>query len=269
MSTWLESTEGLLPFGNTLLVLALVLGGLGLWLRVSLGDRPTAYFSRLLGLLALVLLGLWLPRFGGWAEQAVFWLLAGVAVLTAGTAISTRSPVYTAIWFALSLLATAGLFLFLGAQFLGFATITIYAGAIVVMFLFVLMLAQPQGFAVYDRVTWSWFSAPLGLFAGGVLLGVLLITLSHGFSPDNVVTAPTEQSRLVESHHVASLGGELFARHLVEVEIVGAILLAALVGAIAIVIHGRSSPAATVARPRPRVGGQSSSLPPLPGGPPA
>ena len=210
MSSWLEHTERMLPFGNTLLILALVLGGLGLWLRVSLSDRPTAYFSRLLGLLALVLLGIWLPRFGGPSEQVVFWLLAGVAILTAGTAVSTRSSVYTAIWFALSLLATAGLFLFQGSQFLGFATIVIYAGAIVVTFLFVLMLAQSEGLAAYDRVTWAWFTAPLALIAGGILLGVLLITLSEGYVLEQSVAAPTEQSRLSETHHVASLGGELF-----------------------------------------------------------
>ena len=56
---------------------------------------------------------------------------------------------------ALSLLGTAGLFLFQGAQFLAVATIVVYAGAILVTFLFVLMLAQPEGQASYDRVSWE------------------------------------------------------------------------------------------------------------------
>ena len=55
----------------------------------------------------------------------------------------------------MSLLGTAGLFLFQGAQFLGVATIVVYAGAILVTFLFVLMLAQPEGHAFYDRVSWE------------------------------------------------------------------------------------------------------------------
>ena len=62
---------------------------------------------------------------------------------------------YCAVWFALSLLGTAGLFLFQGAQFLAVATIVVYAGAILVTFLFVLMLAQPNGRAYYDRVSWE------------------------------------------------------------------------------------------------------------------
>jgi hypothetical protein len=61
--------------------------------------------------------------------------------------------VYAAIWFALALAGVAGVLLVLGAQFLGVATIVVYAGAILVMFLFVLMLAQPAGLAPYDRVS--------------------------------------------------------------------------------------------------------------------
>jgi NADH-quinone oxidoreductase subunit J len=265
MSALREQIAQWLP-GHSLLVWALILGGLGLWLRVSLSDRPTNYLSRLLGGLSLVLLGFWLPRFGGWAEQAVFWVLAGVAVLTAGTAISTRSPVYMALWFAVSLLATAGLFLFQGAQFVGFATIVVYAGAIVVVFLFVLMLAQPEGLAPYDRVSWSWFAAPFGLVAGGILLCLLLLAL---------LPAPTGESGMpnagasqvpVESHHVARLGGELYARHLIAVEVAGTLLLVALVGAIAIVIHGRSSGASGEPRAGLRIRDPGSASGPWPRG---
>ena len=89
-----------------------------------------------------------------------------------------RSPVYCAIWFALSLLGTAALFLFQGAQFLGVATIVVYAGAILVTFLFVLMLAQPEGDAFYDRISWE------GLLAAstGALMvgGALTLTLVWG-----------------------------------------------------------------------------------------
>jgi NADH-quinone oxidoreductase subunit J len=243
MSEWRDQVLQMLP-GSSLLVWAVVLGGLGLWFRVALLDRPTALFSRILGLLSLVLLGFWLPRFGGWAEQVTFWLLASVAVLTAGTAISTRSPVYMAIWFALSLLATSGLFLFQNAQFIGFATITVYAGAIVVTFLFVLMLAQPEGDAPYDRVSWAWFSAPLALLAGGVLLAAMLLT----FSPDGPGRADASLGPVVppsalatDQHHVARLGGELYSRHLIAVEVVGTVLLVAMVGAVAIVIQGKSA----------------------------
>jgi NADH-quinone oxidoreductase subunit J len=53
------------------------------------------------------------------------------------------------------LLGTAGLLLLAGAQFLAIATVVVYAGAILVTFLFVLMLAQPEGRAAYDRVSFE------------------------------------------------------------------------------------------------------------------
>ena len=82
-------------------------------------------------------------------------VFAVITVASAAATIASRSPVYSAIWFAVSLLGTAGLLLLQGAQFLGIATVAVYAGAIVVTFLFVLMLAQPEGHAYYDRVSWG------------------------------------------------------------------------------------------------------------------
>ena len=83
------------------------------------------------------------------------------------------------------LLGTAGLFLFTGAQFLAVATTVVYAGAILVTFLFVLMLAQPEGKAAYDRVSWE---ALLAAATGIVILAVLSMTIGG-------VLAPTKCSR--------------------------------------------------------------------------
>jgi hypothetical protein len=88
----------------------------------------------------------------------------------------SRSPVYAAIWFAMALAGVSGVLLVLGGQFLGVATIVVYAGAILVMFLFVLMLAQPAGLAPYDRVS----SEPLlAAVAGAVLLGILSLSIGR------------------------------------------------------------------------------------------
>ena len=64
---------------------------------------------------------------------------------------TSRNPVYSALWFASVVLSTAGLFLLAGAPFLAAGTVIVYAGAIIVTFLFVIMLAQMEGKAVYDR----------------------------------------------------------------------------------------------------------------------
>ena len=91
-------------------------------------------------------------------------------IVAAVATISFRSPVYCAIWFGMTLTGTAGLFLLAGAEFLAVATLVVYAGAILVTFLFVLMLSQPEGHTSYDRRSWE---AMISAFTGAVLVGIL------------------------------------------------------------------------------------------------
>ena len=107
------------------------------------------------GFAGLALIWSIIPRWGSLTAEAGFGVFAVVTVASAAATIASRSPVYSAIWFAVSLLGTAALLFLQGAQFLGVATVAVYAGAIVVTFLFVLMLAQPEGHAFYDRVGWG------------------------------------------------------------------------------------------------------------------
>ena len=207
-----------------------LIAGLGLWALLS----RQRTLGIVLGTIGLAVLVVGFPKFGAWDQQVLFWLLAGTAVIASAAAISAQNPVYTAIWFALSLLGVAGLFLLNGAQFLGVATIMVYAGAIVVTFLFVLMLSQPDGKSSYDRVSWARFPVPLTVLAAALL--VVLAAWSFESSPPISAQAG---GAVASDEHMVRLGTELFARHLVAVELAGTILLVALVGAIAIVIHGK------------------------------
>jgi NADH-quinone oxidoreductase subunit J len=217
---------------------ALLLGGLGLWMRLTLHGRIWRSLGGALGFVGVLLLAVSLPRVGEGLAQLCFWILAAITVIAAAVAVTSRSAVYMAIWFALSLLGTAGLLLYQGAQFLGVATIAVYAGAIVVTFLFVLMLAQPRGSAAYDRISWAWFPAPLAIVAGGILLGVLLRTTAQ-WDTEAPGLGPVTSAKVLADAHMAHFGGQLFARHLVAVEVAATLLLVALVGAIAMIIHGK------------------------------
>ena len=158
-------------------------------------------------------------------------------------------------------MGTAGLFLLQGAQFLGVATVVVYAGAIVVIFLFVLMLAQPGGRAHYDRIHWGWLPTGLAALAGAVLVTGVVFAISGithtdprgGSAPTAAVPATADRAARPgsepDSQHVARLGGQLFARHLVGVELAGTLLLAALVGAAAITAQGKIP--STAGRTRP------------------
>lgn len=270
-----------LPSSGPLLAGAVLATVASLWLLLPNGrdNASTRWLGSLLGLAALAAFIAAGRRLGGLGEEAVFLIVSLVAVVSAAATIVSRSPVYAAIWFALSLAGVAGVLLVLGAQFLGVATIVVYAGAILVMFLFVLMLAQPAGLASYDRVSNEPF---LSALAGAVLLGVLSLSigrLSAGPAtccepPSRTTASPstTSQSTTTPSaaagepapaaddtasgpaagmtatavdplaeNHVARLGGELFGRHLVAVEAAGVLLLVALIGAIAVVSRGEAA----------------------------
>ena len=261
-----------------------------LWLLLPNGrdNASTRWLGTLLGLAALVAFIATGRRLGGLGEEAVFLIVSLVAVISAAATIVSRSPVYAAIWFALSLAGVAGVLLVLGAQFLGVATIVVYAGAILVMFLFVLMLAQPAGLAPYDRVSNEPF---LSALAGAVLLGVLSLSIGRlSAGPATCCELPSRGSATpatatpsatadvatpaaanataaaavsaistatdpLAENHVARLGGELFGRHLVAVEAAGVLLLVALIGAIAVVSRGEAALAAEATTPtRPSAG---------------
>lgn len=224
--------------------LATMLGAMGIWLLLPRGRIGGRMTGAMLALIALGLLASQLPGLGTWTADGVFWVLAGVTVVAAAAAVTFRNPVYCALWFGLSLLGTAGLFLVNGAQFLAVATVVVYAGAILVTFLFVLMLAQPEGRAFYDRVSWE---SLVSAATGTVLVGILSMTvgnvLTHGEAA--IVPAATEEQMaqgVLGTEHMARLGGELFGRHLLAVEVGGTLLLVALVGAAVIVAQARSEP---------------------------
>ena len=237
---------------KALIGLATLLGAGGLYLMLPRGTLMSRMVGAVFAAAGLVLIALRLPRFGDPASESVFFVLAAVTVMSAVATISSRSPVYAAIWFGLSLLGTAGLLLFQGAQFLGVATVVVYAGAILVTFLFVLMLAQPDGRSPYDQLSWEGL---LSAATGALLIGTVTIAVLTAFrepataSARRPATAEARATEILADEHMAHLGRELFSRHLIAVEIAGTLLLVALVGSIAIVAYAR--PAAKSARDVP------------------
>jgi NADH-quinone oxidoreductase subunit J len=238
-----------LPSPGVLLAGGVTAMAVGLWLLLPRGTsdgrgRIVRWLGSLLGIVALAAFVATGRRLGSVGEEGVFLVVSLVAVISAAATIVSRSPVYAAIWFALSLTGVAGVLLVLGAQFLGVATIVVYAGAILVMFLFVLMLAQPSGLAPYDRVSTEPFLAAV---AGAVLLGLLSLSIGRLAAEDvpgtaaDVIPPAAAGTDALQHDHVARLGGELFGRHLVAVEAAGVLLLVALVGAIAIVARGEDA----------------------------
>ena len=224
-----------------ILTFTILLGALGLWLMLPRGSARGRGVGIVMVTIALGLGVSQAPRLGDWMADSLFLILAAVTIISAAAAITFRNPLYCALWFGQSMLGVAGLYFFIGAQFLAVASVVVYAGAILVTFLFVLMLAQPDGKAPYDRVSWE---ALISAATGMVIVGVLSMTIGGVFSPAEPSARPiipeTEEvlaEGVLSTQRVARLGGELFGRHLIAVEIAGMLLLVALVGATAIVAH--------------------------------
>jgi NADH-quinone oxidoreductase subunit J len=231
----------------------LILGGsalaaLSLWLAMSqrnVGVRLAAAFATAIGLFAAISA---LDGPGGeWTDKILFWLFAAGAVGGAVLMISGRDPVHGALWFAVATLCVCGLFLELSAPFLAAATVIVYAGAIIVTFMFVIMLAHQGGASAYDQRPRLPLAASLVSF---FVLGALLFALldwqqkppsapSEGpalFAAAGDV-APGDVSRPVtpeESRELKTLGLALFGHYLLAVELGGTLLLIATIGAIAL-----------------------------------
>ena len=212
-----------------------------------------------MGLCALVSAGvLWIHPTGAAVQDTLFYLFAAAALISGVFMITNSNPVYAALWFALATLSVCGLFLLQSAPFLAAATVVVYAGAIVVTFLFVIMLARQAGSAEYDRHAREPFIASLTAF---VLLGALLYTLGEWMrrpagepvDPAAVTAAEGaagEDSRFLqvtgnepnslsrpddgEIGTMRGLGRSLFGDYLYAVELAGTLLLVASIGAILI-----------------------------------
>lgn len=172
-------------------------------------------------------------------EGVLFTVFAALMVLCGCGMQVEANPVYAALWFAGVILSTCGLFLMEGAAFISAATIIVYAGAIVVTFLFVIMLARQTGSSLYDKR----FRQPvLSISLGGILLAVLVYLLKQPMpqgagtaAPPATASAPTA----ADPDTLSVLGRSLFVDHLWSVEIAGVLLLVATFGTILIALTTR------------------------------
>jgi NADH:ubiquinone oxidoreductase subunit 6 (subunit J) len=178
----LAEASGSHPAAFWPVLLPLLAGALAVYFLLPRPQAFPALLGAALGALALLLAGALLVRVGGLTPETVlFYAFAGIAVASGCLLVTQRNPARAALSFALVVLSTCGLFLLLAAPFLMAATVIIYAGAIIVTFLFVIMLAQQAGLSDADARSRE---PLLSTATGFVLLGALLyvLELSYGRS---------------------------------------------------------------------------------------
>lgn len=163
---------------------------------------------------------------------ATFCALAAASVLTALLMLTAKSPVHSVLYLVLTFFAIAGQYILLNAQFLAVVHIIVYAGAIMVLFLFVLMLLnlnkdnEPQKSMIWKIV-------------GAIAAGLLLLTTVAAMRDSASVVALPSGNNDPGLGLVHNLGTLLFTKYVVPFEISSILFLAAMVGAVMV---GKKSP---------------------------
>jgi NADH:ubiquinone oxidoreductase subunit 6 (subunit J) len=166
---------------------AVVAGGGAVFVLLPRPKQYPAWIGALLGAAALVFAGATILHTGVVsAESFLFYAFSAIAVVSGALLVTQRNPARAALSFTLVILSTCGLFLLLAAPFLMAATIIIYAGAIIVTFLFVLMLAQQEGRSDADARSRE---PLLATITGFILLAALLYVLQLSYEKSAVVQA--------------------------------------------------------------------------------
>jgi NADH-quinone oxidoreductase subunit J len=157
-------------------------------------------------------------------EQALFWAFAATALgSAAGVVLSLRNAVVSALWLVLSMLALACLFVMLQAQFIGLIQVMVYAGAIVVLFLFVIMLLNLRGDATATQPQQPLLKGAAVVLCAGA--AVQLATLIGALRLPWAEVPP-------EFGGTRALGLVLYTDYLLPVQLAGVLLLAGIVGAV-------------------------------------
>jgi NADH-quinone oxidoreductase subunit J len=156
--------------------------------------------------------------------QVQFYVFGLIAVMAALLFVTRRSPVAAALWLVTTMFALAALYIMLDAQFIGAIQVLVYAGAIMVVFLFVVMLlnlGQPAGVA---DLRGQWGRVAGGL-VGLVLFAELFVLLRQRLP--RIPPAPAQPTGVINS-----VAQPLFNEYLVAFEATSVLLLAAIVGAV-------------------------------------
>ncbi len=169
-----------------------------------------------------------------------FALCAAACLAGALVTVFSRNPIRSVLGLLLTVVSIAGLYLSLHAQFLAAIQLMVYAGAVVVLFLFVIILL---GSDATDPGGPS--KVPVVRFVGGGLMAFLFVAAGGLFSSSFLYNATAFRPAPAELGTVAGVGTQLFQRAIIPFELATALLIVAVVGAIAVARHRRTTPVVT------------------------
>ena len=179
-------------------------------------------------------------------EQIIFYIFALILIASAVMVITARNPVHAALFLVLAFFTSAGLWLLLEAEFLAITLVLVYVGAVMVLFLFVVMMLDVnlaplrEGFARYLPIG--------GLVAVLILLEISLVVGPRYFGLEHFTAPP---GHAADYSNTKELGSLLYTVYVYPFEIASAILLVAIIAAIALTMRRR--PGTKYQRPEEQV----------------
>ena len=169
------------------------------------------------------------------AESVIFYVFAAVLVLAALRVITSRNPVHSALWLVLSFFSAAGIWMLLHAEFLAIALVLVYVGAVMVLFLFVVMMLDVnfeklrEGFRSY---------IPVAAIVGVLILVEMAVAVIGGYLAPG--SAPVPAQNAPGYSNTAALGRQIYTEYAFPFEIAAVILLVAIIAAIALTHRTRA-----------------------------
>jgi NADH-quinone oxidoreductase subunit J len=172
-----------------------------------------------------------------------FYALALISILSALGMVIAKNPVHSAIFLVLALFNTAGIFIMLGAEFLAAAQVIVYAGAVLVLMLFFLMLVDPQNLPERQG------GHPVQRIVGPLLGLILLLEVTAAIVSRTLIGTPfsnppiglpaTPEAIALEGGSTQALGNLLYSQYLLPFEVVSLVLTVGVIGAIVLALPER------------------------------
>ena len=169
-------------------------------------------------------------------QSIVFYVFASTLLISAGVVITARNPVHAALFLVLSFCSAAGLWLLLYAEFLALTLILVYVGAVMVLFLFVVMMLDIN----FDKLREGfWKYLPVAATVALLMLAqMILLIFDRGM---RLVNAAAPGAPVAGFSNTKALGRVLYTEYFLAFELAAVILLVAIVAAIALTLRGRKA----------------------------
>ena len=167
-------------------------------------------------------------------EAIIFYFFAIMTVTTATVVVTVRNPIHAALFLVLTFFTSAAIWMTLEAEFLAITLVLVYVGAVMVLFLFVVMMLDiniarmREGFS---RVL------PLGIVVAAIMLGLMWSVVTSDIFSVEVIARPA--AKAADYSNTKALGGVLYTDYVFAFEIAAVILLVAIIAAIALTMRKR------------------------------